>query len=114
MTGQGASMEELTLAVPDMWADHHVIAVRAILTQLDGVTIEGTSALEKRVRVSYDPAQTDAQHIVAALEQGGYSTGTAGEGEAPPTDKPAWATAGVRVTTTNPDDIAMSGDHRLY
>jgi len=27
---------------------------------------------------------------------------------------PAWATAGVRVTTTNAVDLTMSGDHRKY
>jgi copper chaperone CopZ len=106
-------MEQLTLALPDMWADHHVIVVRGILAQVDGVTITTASALEQSVSLEFDATRTDAQRIVEALRAGGYPTGSR-EHEAPPTDKPAWATAGVRVTTTDPDDISMSGDHRQY
>jgi hypothetical protein len=92
-------MEELTLAVPGMWADHHVLAVRGLLREDDAVTLTAASALERTVRIEYDASRTDPQRITAA---------------GPPTDKPAWATAGVRVTTTNAVDLAMSGDHRKY
>jgi copper chaperone CopZ len=107
-------MEQLALTVPGMWADHHVIAVRALFQQEEGIAISGASAMDATLLLEYDPAKTDPQAIVATLEQAGYPTGEAPEAEAPPTDKPAWLTAGVRVTVTDPVDLTMSGDHRKY
>jgi copper chaperone CopZ len=107
-------MEELTLAVPGMWADHHVLAVRDLLREDDAVASTTASALERVVRVEYDASRTDPQRITARLAEGGYACGEPEQAEGPPTDKPAWLTAGVRVTTTNAVDLAMSGDHRKY
>jgi copper chaperone CopZ len=107
-------MEELVLEVPGMWADHHVIAVREVLQREDGLTVTAASARDVSVRVEYDPALADPKHIAAVLEAAGYPPGAPGPASTPPTDKPAWATAGVRVTTTNPADLKMSGDHRKY
>jgi len=107
-------MEQLALTVPGMWADHHVIAVRGLIQEVDGAEVTGASAMDATLLLEYDPAKTDAQKIAARLEQAGYAVGGAADAEAPPTDKPAWATAGVRVTTTDPADLAMSGDHRKY
>jgi copper chaperone CopZ len=107
-------MEQLALIVPGMWADHHVIAVRGLFQEAEGVHVTDASALDATVRLEYDPATTDPQKIAARLEQAGYTIGDAADAEASPTDKPAWATAGVRVTSTDPADLAMSGDHRKY
>jgi hypothetical protein len=107
-------MEQLALIVPGMWADHHVIAVRGLFHDAEDVQIIGASALDATLRLEYDPAKTDPQKIAAQLEQAGSPTGDAPDADAPPTDKPAWATAGVRVTTTDPADLTMSGDHRKY
>lgn len=107
-------MEELTLAVPGLWADHHVLTVLGVLKDEPGVGAVTASALEKSVRLSFDPALTDPQRIAARLNEQGFATGAPAEAEAPPTDKPAWLTAGVRVTTTDPADLIMSGDHRKY
>lgn len=107
-------MEQLALTVPGMWADHHVIAVRSLFTDTEGVKVTGASAMDATLRLEYEPAATDPQRIIARLEEGGYKAGQAEEGAMPPTDKPAWATAGVRVTSTDPADLAMSGDHRKY
>jgi copper chaperone CopZ len=107
-------MEELTLAVPGMWADHHVITVREVLANLDGVKSTSASARDLTVHISYDGAATDAQRIAAALAEGGYPTASPEDTAEPPSNKPAWTTAGVRVTTTDPDDLTMSGDHRKY
>ncbi len=108
------SMEDLTLAVPGLWADHHVLAVLDLFEEEQGVTVVAASALDRSVRLSFDPQQTDAKRLTARLEDAGYDVGEAPPGEAPPPDKPAWASAGVRVTTTNPADLTMSGDHRKY
>ena len=107
-------MEELTLAVPGMWADHHVLAVRDLLREDDAVASTTASALERAVRIEYDTSRTDPQRLAALLAAGGYACGEPEQAAGPPTDKPAWATAGVRITTTNTVDLAMSGDHRKY
>ena len=107
-------MEQLALSVPRMWADHHVIAVRGLFREVEGVEVSGASAMDATLRLEYDPAKTDPQKISAQLEQAGYAVGEAAGAEAPPTDKPAWNTAGVRVTVTDPADLTMSGDHRKY
>ena len=107
-------MEQVTLAVPGLWADHHVVTVLGLLRGEPGVASVTASALEKNVRLSYDPELTGAEQIAARLTENGYATGAPAAAEAPPTDKPAWTTAGVRTTTTDPADLAMSGDHRKY
>lgn len=107
-------MEQLALTVPGMWADHHVVAVRGLFKDTEGVEVAGASAMDATLRLQYDPAKTDPQKIAAQLAEAGYPAGEASEGEAPPTDKPAWATAGVRATSTDPIDLVMSGDHRKY
>ena len=107
-------MEELTLRVPDMWADHHVLAVRELLKQDGGVASITASARDTVVQVLYDAAQTNPEQITARLSEAGYPAGQGEAGPLPPTSKPAWATAGVRITATNPIDLVMSGDHRKY
>jgi hypothetical protein len=107
-------MEELVLAVPGLWADHHVLAVRDLLSQDEAVQIVAVSALDRSVTLTFDPGRTDAAKIAALLAQGGYEAGAADEPAPSPTNKPAWATTAVRVTATNAVDLAMSGDHRKY
>ena len=107
-------MEQLVLTVPSMWADHHVVAVRELLRDEEGVAIAAASALYTRVSLTYDPSRTDPQRIAARLEAGGYPAGDPAEASAPPPNKPAWATTASRVTTTDPADLSMSGDHRQY
>jgi copper chaperone CopZ len=107
-------MEQLALIVPGMWADHHVIAVRGLFREAEGIEVADASAMDATLRLEYDPARTDPQRIAALLEQAGYAPGERPDADAPPTDKPAWLTAGVRVTATDPVDLSMSGDHRKY
>jgi hypothetical protein len=107
-------MEQLALSVPGMWADHHVIAVRGLFLEAEDVRVTGASAKDATLRLEYDPATTDPRRIAARLEQAGYPAGGSPGADVPPTDKPAWLTAGVRVTTTDPADLTMSGDHRKY
>ena len=107
-------MEQLALIVPGMWADHHVIAVRGLFHDEEGVEVTGASAMDATLHLEFDPAKTDPQRIAARLEQAGYPSGDGPAVDAPPTDKPAWLTSGVRVTTTDAADLAMSGEHRKY
>jgi copper chaperone CopZ len=107
-------MDQLALSVPGMWADHHVIAIRGLFREAEGVEVVSASAMDATLELAYDPGKTDPQQITAQLESAGYSSGEVPTAEAPPTDKPAWATSGVRVTVTDPTDLAMSGDYRKY
>lgn len=106
-------MEDLTLAVPGLWADHHVLAVLDLLREDQGIGDVTASALDGSVRLTFDPGVTDASRIAARLEDAGYAVGATLPAEAPPPDPQGWKT-GLRVTVTDPADLAMSGDHRLY
>ena len=107
-------MEELSLIVPGMWADHHVLIVRDLLKQDAGVVSVTASARDTALVVMYDASQTTAEQVTARLGEAGYPAGEREAEALPPTSKPAWATAGVRTTATNPIDLVMSGDHRKY
>ncbi len=61
-----ATMEKLQLNVPDMWADHHVLKVRAILTAMTGVQDVIASSAFRMVALSYDPAATTPGAIMAS------------------------------------------------
>jgi copper chaperone CopZ len=107
-------MEQLTITLPAMWADHHVLAVRAALAGVPGVGAVDASARDFTVQVAFDPAMNAPETIVATLVEAGYAPGAvpgAGTGER---DDAAWTAGGSRTTTTNPVDAAMSGEHRNY
>jgi copper chaperone CopZ len=107
-------MKELTLTVPRMWADHHVLAVRKALADTPGIGAVEASARDFTLRIAFDPATISAEAIVAGLAAAGYVEGAApGAGE-PESAKAAWGAGGSRTTTTNPADAAMSGDYRKY
>ena len=107
-------MEELALTVPGMWADHHVLAVRDLLQQDAGVAQVSASARDMVVHLTYEASLTSAEQISERLSDAGYAPGERADEDAPPTNKPAWASAGIRVTATDPIDLVMSGDHRKY
>ncbi len=65
-------MEKVTLNVPGMYGDHHVLAVRDILGKLPGVeNIFATSAF-KQVVVTFDPAKAKPADFESALSAEGY------------------------------------------
>lgn len=107
-----ATMEKLQLNVPDLWADHHVLRVRAALTALPGVQDVIASSAFRMVALSYDPAITSPGAIMATLEDAGYSVATDGTGviaETVPvaTGKrdPAWTRLGMRQMRTDERDL---------
>lgn len=65
-------METLSLELPAMYADHHVVEVRRILSELPGVNNIYASSSFHAVEVTYDPAQVDADAITGTLDQAGY------------------------------------------
>ncbi len=65
-------MEKFTLELPAMYGDHHVVEVRRILLQLSGVEDVYASSAFHTVEVSFDPAKSSTEAILACLEQAGY------------------------------------------
>jgi copper chaperone CopZ len=109
-------MKRAIFSVPKMWADHHVLTVREVLTALRGVEDIYASSAWKQLIVSYDPDKLDESAIAGALSEAGYGVGEALEleAEAPSTGDPSWKELGVRVTKTNQRDLELSGDFRRY
>jgi len=65
-------MEKVTLNVPGMYGDHHVLAVRDLLGKLPGVeNIFATSAF-KQVVVTFDPAKSKLADFEKVLKAEGY------------------------------------------
>jgi len=109
-------MEKTVLNVPKMWADHHVLKVREVLTTLDGVKDVYASSAWKQVMVKYEPDKLEATTIVESLERAGYVVDEAWalEGTRLSAGDPAWDELGVRVTRTNRRDLELSGEFRRY
>jgi copper chaperone CopZ len=111
-------MEKVVLEVPTLWADHHVLKVRDVLTNLEGVDGVYASSAWRQVLVNYDAGKTDPTAIEKALAAAGYPVG---EGETPVLVQPSkirrdpqWEVLGFRITETNQADIEMSGEFRRY
>ncbi len=109
-------MEELTLTIPGMWADHHVLAVREVLVGM-GITEIMASAANSTVRLAFDPSAVGQDGILQALVEAGYDPSQVVTFPQPLASKEresAWFAAGVRMTQTNRLDLEMSGDFRKY
>jgi copper chaperone CopZ len=110
-------MDKVTFSIPTMWADHHTLAVRDALNQVDGVSEVIASSLYKDVLVKYDPAIVAPDALASKLAEAGYEIGKELELAAQPPsidDASAWFRFQERVTETNLRDLEMSGDHRKY
>jgi copper chaperone CopZ len=106
------TMEKLHLNVPDLWADHHVLKVRAALGAIDGVQDVIASSAFRMVALSYDPALTSPVAIMAELDDAGYTVATDGTGviaeSVPVADgkrDPAWTRLGMRQMKTDERDL---------
>lgn len=66
------SMEKVTISVPAMYGDHHVLEVRGLLLKLVGVAEVNASSCFQMVAVTFDPAKVTVPQIKATLEEGGY------------------------------------------
>ncbi len=65
-------MMSLEVAVPAMYADHHVVEVRRILFEIPGVeTIHASSAFQV-VEIEYDPEKASEDALKEALSGAGY------------------------------------------
>lgn len=65
-------MEKFTIELPSLYGDHHVIEVRRLLFDLNGVQDVYASSAFHLVEVTYDPATLDEQTVRSELEKAGY------------------------------------------
>ena len=66
-------MRTLSIRLPTMYGDHHVIEVRRLLSELSGIQDVYASSCFQTVEVHYDPAQIEESAIRARLEEAGYT-----------------------------------------
>ncbi len=111
-------MEKVVLDVPSLWADHHVLEVREVLVDLEGVEEVYASSAWSQIMVTFDPEKVETAAIERALAGAGYPVG---EGGVPvfvePTAirrDPHWETLGVRLAATSEIDREMAGEFRRY
>lgn len=111
-------MTKVTLEVPTLWADHHVLRIRDALVNLEGVESVYASSAWKQVLVDYNNRTIKRTDIEKALADAGYPVG---EGEVPVLTQagkmlrdPQWAEMSLRMTETNMVDLEMSGEFRRY
>ncbi len=109
-------MERITLTVPAMFADHHVIKVKQLLSPISGVENVVASSAFKQVLVEFDASKTSTEDLIKALTDAGYKPGPEEVVERTPdhTPDPAWEKLGARQVTTNPVDLQLSGEFRKY
>jgi copper chaperone CopZ len=107
-------VKDLTLTIPGLWADHHVLKVQDALADLDGLERLEASAKDRTLTLHFDPSRLDAARVADHLTAAGYPPGEPQAAADTPRAKPEWAVTGVRVTRTNPVDLTMSGDYRKY
>ncbi|NLG48779.1 MAG: heavy-metal-associated domain-containing protein [Chloroflexi bacterium] len=110
-------MNRVTIRLPQMYADHHVLNVRQAVTGLQGVQEIIASAARRQVMITYDESLLSADQIIAALTGAGYPPDQ--QVQLAPIversqDGSAWYNVLQRTTTTERRDLEMSGDFRRY
>lgn len=75
VAGEEDGMEQRSFHIPNMYGDHHVMNVKQLLQQLDGVEDTLASAAFQEVDVTFDPEAITADSIEAALAGAGYAVG---------------------------------------
>lgn len=65
-------MPNLTLELPSMYGDHHVVEVRNLLLALAGVEDVYASSSFHIVEVQYDAAKATPEQIETVLDEAGY------------------------------------------
>jgi copper chaperone CopZ len=65
-------MEKLTVELPAMYGDHHVVEVRRILLELSGVEDVYASSSFQAAEISYDSGKIKPEAIKAKLDKAGY------------------------------------------
>ncbi len=106
-------MKRVIVDVPSMYADHHVLVVRELLTGQEGVAEVYASAAFKQVLVHYDPAAIQPEAITNLLTEAGYTQAMSMPVQGKQAED-AWKQGTFRMTQTCEADLVMSGEHRKY
>jgi copper chaperone len=61
-----------TIAVPEIHCDHCKASIEGALSPIDGVSEATVDVGARTVTVSYDPAVTGHEQLVAAITEQGY------------------------------------------
>jgi len=65
-------MQTITIELPTLYGDHHVVQVRKILMELPGVVDVYASSCFHVVEVTYDPEKVNDLEISMKLDEAGY------------------------------------------
>jgi len=65
-------MTSVTIVVPAMYADHHVVEVRRILHEVPGVRAVNASSAFGVVEIDFDAEHTSAEVLERRLDEAGY------------------------------------------
>lgn len=65
-------MKSLTIELPAMYGDHHVVEVKRLLGELPGVEDVYASSAFRAVELSYNPESVTEEQIKAKLDEAGY------------------------------------------
>jgi copper chaperone CopZ len=65
-------MEVLSLELPAMYGDHHVVEVRRLLFEMPGVEDVYASSGFHTAEITYDPDKVNAEEIKVKLDEAGY------------------------------------------
>jgi len=65
-------MEVLSLELPAMYGDHHVVEVRRLLHEMAGVEDVYASSGFRVAEISFDPEKVSTEDIKSKLDQAGY------------------------------------------
>ncbi|MBN1264265.1 MAG: hypothetical protein JXA25_02145 [Anaerolineales bacterium] len=110
-------MKELTLSIPGLYADHHVLRIRRAL-DLPGVEELYASSAWHKLWIRFDEAKLSESTIEETIRAIGYGLDAK---ETPILVEriragrdPQWEKLAARVTKTNPSDLKMSGEFRRY
>jgi copper chaperone CopZ len=68
-----ATVEDITLSVPDVSCEHCVKTVNGALGTLPGVESVSTDIPTKSVHLCYDPSQLSMEKIETVLDDAGYT-----------------------------------------
>ena len=65
-------MKTISIDLPTMYGDHHVIQVRNLILEIPGVDEVYASSAFKVIEVRFDENQTSEENIRTKLEENGY------------------------------------------
>jgi copper chaperone CopZ len=65
-------VKTVSIELPTLYGDHHVVEVRRMLLELPGVSDVYASSAFRMVEVTYDPGQTNDLEIKIKLDEAGY------------------------------------------